>query len=323
MANPAPIADLIARVLRGGPDVVADPHPLDARVREHARAARVPVMGPVPAVHLARYEDVHAAVRDPRLSSERDLGGGAPEPLADPSPEERAGELANERVQGPSLLTTDPPAHTRLRGLVQRAFSPRIVGGHGVANAARLDAYLREIVARRRAEARDDLVSALVRARDEDDALSEDDIVAQCTILLVGGHETTTAALGSALALLDGRPDLWAAMRERPELVRLAVIACGIAYCTPIPGQPRRARAVRAALRGRACRTRRRRAALRRRLRELGAARAGRPGRARPGPAGHRHEPPRPDAARDEVGADAAQDGRAAGPGRVIVSGAP
>lgn len=66
--------------------------------------------------------------------------------------------------------------------------------------------YLFELVKQRRVEPKDDLISALVAARDRGEILSDFELVAQCVNLLVGGHETTTYTLGSSiLALLrDG-----------------------------------------------------------------------------------------------------------------------
>ncbi len=291
------IADTVAEVFRGGPDVVRDPYPLFARVREHLPLLRAPAVGPFPAVHLARYKDVHAALRDGRLSSERPHGGAVPDLEDDATPEDREALAVNMRVGTLSMLTKDPPEHTRLRKLVTKAFTPRIVGQQGpmvqaivddliagakrkaerqdgvdfmravaaplpalviaallgvpqedwekfkawsdnamtfdpeairrgLHNPLRLDRYLRDLISQRRAEPRDDLITALVHARDEDDALTEDEVIAQCTVILVGGYETTTVALGSALALLQKQPELWDAMRAQPELVSTVVEEC-------------------------------------------------------------------------------------------------
>lgn len=78
-----------------------------------------------------------------------------------------------------------------------------------VANFARLGAYLREQIAQRRISPRDDLISHLVAARDENDALTEDELIGQCIILLVGGHETSTYALGNAILRLLEAPTHW------------------------------------------------------------------------------------------------------------------
>ena len=48
----------------------------------------------------------------------------------------------------------------------------------------------------------------------------------QCIVLLTGGHETTTQALGSALATLAKQPEVWHELREHPELVPGVVDEC-------------------------------------------------------------------------------------------------
>ncbi len=70
---------------------------------------------------LTRYADVQAAVRDPRLSSDPAHGDG---PRA-----ERRGRRVPLFSEGNArtMLTSDPPDHTRLRRLANRAFTPRAV----------------------------------------------------------------------------------------------------------------------------------------------------------------------------------------------------
>ncbi len=85
-----------------------------------------------------------------------------------------------------------------------------------VANFSRLGDYLREQIALRRAEPRDDLISYLVAARDDDDALTEDELIGQCIILLVGGHETSTYALGNAVLRLLEEPNRWQGLPAAP-----------------------------------------------------------------------------------------------------------
>jgi cytochrome P450 len=64
-------------------------------------------------------------------------------------------------------------------------------------------AYLRDLFARRRADPRDDLISALVRAESDGARLSEAELFSMVALLLVTGHETTVNLIGNgALALL-------------------------------------------------------------------------------------------------------------------------
>ena len=72
-----------------------------------------------------------------------------------------------------------------------------------------LGQYLRDRIDERRGRASSDLISGLIAARDQEDALSEDELVGQCIMLLVGGHETTTFAIGNAVYRLLDDPPLW------------------------------------------------------------------------------------------------------------------
>ncbi|MEP6697289.1 MAG: cytochrome P450 [Pseudonocardiales bacterium] len=73
------------------------------------------------------------------------------------------------------------------------------------------DAYLRRLAARRRAEPLDDLVSGLAA----DDGLSEDELVANCILLLNAGHEASVNTLGNGLLGLFRHPAELARLRSR------------------------------------------------------------------------------------------------------------
>jgi cytochrome P450 len=83
-------------------------------------------------------------------------------------------------------------------------------------NFHELGLYLRTQIEERRARPQHDLTTAFIAARDQDDALSEDELVGQCIILLVGGHETTTFALGNAVYRLLAVPSLWERLPQAP-----------------------------------------------------------------------------------------------------------
>ncbi|WP_205354021.1 cytochrome P450 [Embleya scabrispora] len=80
-----------------------------------------------------------------------------------------------------------------------------------------LGGYFADLVAERRARPQDDLVSALVRLRDEDpgQAIGDAELIASLVLLLVAGFETTTNLLGNGLALLREHPDVRAALADR------------------------------------------------------------------------------------------------------------
>ena len=67
--------------------------------------------------------------------------------------------------------------------------------------------YLTELFAARRAEPQDDLVSALLAARDEEDALTEEEVFGTVVLLIVAGHETTVGLIGNAVVNLLTHPD--------------------------------------------------------------------------------------------------------------------
>jgi cytochrome P450 len=107
------------------PEVIADPAPWYACMRKDQPVFRVPGHG---FYLITRYEDVLAATRDTKTFSNRftspglALGRGS-----DAIQAELADILAAGYPRTPTLLTNDPPAHTRFRRLVSRAFTPRRV----------------------------------------------------------------------------------------------------------------------------------------------------------------------------------------------------
>ena len=78
--------------------------------------------------------------------------------------------------------------------------------------------------ARRRARPTDDdLLGALVKARDEGDSLSEEELVGLVVALLVAGHETTASQIPNFVYALQTHPDQWRLLVDQPELVPDAV----------------------------------------------------------------------------------------------------
>ena len=93
--------------------------------------------------------------------------------------------------------------------------------------------YLRKLVERRRAEPQDDLITALIRAEEVGDKLSEDELLAMTFLLLVAGHETTVNLIsGGTLALLE-HPEQAEALRCDPSLVKPAVEEL-LRYTSPV-----------------------------------------------------------------------------------------
>ncbi|MGA8006402.1 MAG: cytochrome P450 [Burkholderiales bacterium] len=84
-------------------------------------------------------------------------------------------------------------------------------------------AFFRGLIASRRAEARDDLLTQLVHLEDEGDRLTEDELVATCILLLFAGHETTTNHIANGLLSLIRFPGEMRALRADAGLAPAAV----------------------------------------------------------------------------------------------------
>jgi hypothetical protein len=256
---------------------------------------------------FARFADVQAALRDARFGSER----------IHPDPEwlEQSGMGPLFNAHQHMMLFTDPPDHTRLRGLVNKAFTPRAVERMrdtiqqlvdemiDAAPAGRLDLihdlahplpvtviasmlgvpqeqreqfkrwsepiaafiggstapeeqmlraalqsvvemgdYFREMASQRRRNPQDDLLTAMALAEEQGDRLSTDELVANCILLLVAGHETTTNLIGNGMLALLQNPEQLALLRERPDLIGNAVEEL-LRYDSPVQGTSRLAKA--------------------------------------------------------------------------------
>ncbi len=92
-----------------------------------------------------------------------------------------------------------------------------------VANVEALRAYMRGLIERHRAEPADDLMTSLIEARDQQDRLSEDELVDICITILIAGHETTATAIPNMVLVLLNHPDHLARLRTEPSLIPDAV----------------------------------------------------------------------------------------------------
>src|SRR5947209_5777630 len=265
----------------------ANPFPFYAQLRAEAPVFPVQVKLPIKqrAWLITRYDDVLSVLKDERFAKDR-RNAMTPEqlrklPWMPPmfKPLER------------NMLDLDSPDHTRLRALVHKAFTPRLIeqmreqiqaltnelldraepnGGMDliadfalplpltmigrilgvpaednqkfhrwsktmisagtnnnlfvlIPSIMSFMGYLKKLIKERRAYPKDDLITALVQAKDGSDQLSEDEILAMIFILLVAGHETTVNLIGSgSLALLE-HPDQLAKLRGEPALIKTAI----------------------------------------------------------------------------------------------------
>ncbi|MER5693112.1 cytochrome P450 [Streptomyces mirabilis] len=93
--------------------------------------------------------------------------------------------------------------------------------------------YLRELIAARRKEPGDDLVSGLIAAHDEGDRLTEQEMISTCVLLLNAGHEATVNATVNGWWALFRNPDQLAALRGDRSLIPTAVEEL-MRYDTPL-----------------------------------------------------------------------------------------
>ena len=92
-----------------------------------------------------------------------------------------------------------------------------------MAAAAALDRYLAELIAKKRQNPDDALISALVEVAEDEDRLSQEELVAMAMMLLIAGHETTVNLIGNGLLTLLTHPGQRALLRARPDLLPSAV----------------------------------------------------------------------------------------------------
>ena len=220
------------------PGFFDDPYAQYAELREHDPVHRSPLEVWV----LFRYDDIVGVLRDSSLSVQVDNATPTArmQMFAEQAPEER------ERGAH-SILNVDPPDHTRLRRLVSKAFTPKMVhelrpriealvdealgtiAARGEADvisdlafpltaADNMQAHVQDVLAWKRDHPADDLLTGLLAAEDEGDRLSEIELLDQVLLLYVAGHETTVNLIGNATLALLGRPDQLARLRSDPDL---------------------------------------------------------------------------------------------------------
>ena len=264
-----------------------NPYPIYSVIRTVRPVLEVPVPGHAgPGMWmLTRYRDVHAVLRDPRFSVERIRAPLVRDNL------DRMPEFLRQSAQGMrTMLITDPPDHTRVRKLVNKAFTPKrvaalhdhieaivrelvreaeakgefdlihdlaeplpaiviaellgvpvsdhrqfrewssaLIAGFASPSAAAREAsvdasrslfgYLADTIAARRRDPRDDLISAMIEAQEEREALTDAELLATTNLLLLAGHETTTNLIGNGTLALLREPDEWRRLCADPALL--------------------------------------------------------------------------------------------------------
>ena len=126
------------------------------------------------------------------------------------------------------MLGVDPADHERLLG-----WSEAMILGTGATTLERMQdasrafdeyiAYQRRVIADRRAHPRDDLVSALVHAEVDGERLSDDELLMETLLILIGGDETTRHVLSGGMYQLLRHPEQRDALARDPAGIPTAV----------------------------------------------------------------------------------------------------
>ena len=281
------------------PRFKAGPHPFYACLRAEAPVWRTTLPDRRVAWLVTRYEDVAWVLKDDTFAKDK---------LNAMDPEQRAKTPWVPGFLKPlerNMLDLDEPDHARLRALVSKAFTPRLierlrgrievlcaellnamerkgerrggvelVGDYALPLPATVIAellgvpaedhakfhrwsnrlvsvsskrdmlralpaalsfvrYLRKLIERRRAAPRDDLITALIRAEEAGDKLSEDELLAMSFLLLVAGHETTVNLIASGTLALLEHPEQMERLRREPSLIKPAVEEL-LRYTSPV-----------------------------------------------------------------------------------------
>jgi 2-hydroxy-5-methyl-1-naphthoate 7-hydroxylase len=131
------------------------------------------------------------------------------------------------------------PERGRLRGWTNTLLDQASTGKETAAAQEALESYLASLVDLKRREPGDDLTTGLVRAHDEDDRLTDGELVSALWLMLIAGHETTLHLLGNAIVALCANPDqralaiaqgLWPQVVEETLRYRSSVLGSPFRY---------------------------------------------------------------------------------------------
>jgi cytochrome P450 len=208
MAELGPIAHVMVRQM-----LFLDP-PQHTRVRRLASVAFTPRRVERLRDHIQQIAD--SLIDDAIARDEMDVI----EDLANPLP----------AIVTAEMLGVPVADHRRLKGWSQDFAEMLGNFQHNPGRAARVAASLEAMVAYFRAAVRrqathptEGLVNALTTAEVDGDRFTEDEVVANIIVTLVGGQETTTNLIGNGLLTLLRHPDEMERLRRSPELIASAV----------------------------------------------------------------------------------------------------
>jgi cytochrome P450 len=105
-------------------------------------------------------------------------------------------------------------------------FNPLKLPEHSARGALALQAlteYFGRVIKTRRQQPGTDLISAMIAADEDQERMSDPEIIAQCTLLLVAGNVTTSDLIANGIKALLQHPDQLTALRAQPELIVNAI----------------------------------------------------------------------------------------------------
>jgi cytochrome P450 PksS len=111
----------ILKVDMASPDLKANPYPFYARLRSETPVCAVRLRNKQVVWLVTRYEDVSAVLRDERFAKDKEKALSPDQAARQPWIPGMLKPLAR------NMLDLDDPDHSRLRGLVHKAFTPRLV----------------------------------------------------------------------------------------------------------------------------------------------------------------------------------------------------
>jgi len=134
------------------------------------------------------------------------------------------------------LLGVPEGDRARLRQAFRTLFQPWSGSPppEAVAASDTIVASLEHLVATHREFDQDDLVGVLVTASDDDDRLTEQELLGSLFQLIVAGHDTTTSLIGNGVVDLLTHPDQWRLLREDPARIPAAIEEL-IRFSAPVP----------------------------------------------------------------------------------------
>lgn len=83
--------------------------------------------------------------------------------------------------------------------------------------------YLKKLINLRRQQPRDELLSSMIKAHDDLDALSDEELLGMCVLFLIAGFETTVYLLGTGMYTLLRHPDQLYLLKQKPEYLPSAI----------------------------------------------------------------------------------------------------